>query len=156
MFCAKCGKPDQSPETYCRKCGTFLPDFEKVRKSETPAEQHIKANSYLALMTAVVSLSLAITLYATLGFRPETHWIIYVVAGFLIAMTAWQIQTYIRTRMLKKQFEKMTPKGIEDVPAQNSTERAQLDEANFEDIIPASVTERTTRNLTQKSPQSKQ
>jgi hypothetical protein len=84
MFCPKCGKPDQSPETYCRKCGTFLPDFDKASKKETPAEEHIKINSTFSIMTAVVSLSLAITLYVMFIGREGTQWIIFLVFGFLM------------------------------------------------------------------------
>lgn len=159
MFCPKCGAAEQSAETFCRKCGTFLPDFDQVKKKEIPVEEHIEVNSFFSIATAVVSLSLAITLYAMFIGREGTPWIIYLVFGFLVAMTAWQIQTFIRTRMLKKQFEKMKPDRSDDVPVQKSVNPAEtarlLDEANFEDIVPASVTERTTRNLTPRSSQSK-
>lgn len=160
MYCPKCGAAEQSPETYCRKCGTFLPDFDTAEKSETPAEEHIKVNSTLSIMTAVASLSLAVTLYSMFMGREGTPWIIYVVFGFLVAITAWQVQTFIRTRMLKKQFEKMKPKRAEDVRVQNPAavhEAARLlDEGDFENIVPASVTDRTTKNLASTSTQSKQ
>lgn len=131
----------------------FLPDLDKIKKKEVPAEEHIKVNSFFSLATAIVSLALAITLYSTLGFRPETHWIIYLVAGFLIAITAWQIQTYIRTRMLKKQIEKMRPKREDEpeLPVFEPADTAKLlDEANFENAVPPSVSEHTTKNLVKK------
>jgi hypothetical protein len=154
MFCPKCGKPDQSPEAFCRGCGIFLPDLDRVRKKEVPVEKHIEINSFFSMATAIVSLSLAITLYSVLGFREETHWIIYLVAGFLIAITAWQIQTFVRTRMLKKQFEKMRPRREDDSEQPLTFERADtaklLDEADFENAVPRSVTEHTTKNLVKK------
>ncbi len=154
MFCPKCGKPDQSPEAYCRGCGIFLPDLDKIRKKEVPVEEHIKVNSFFSLATAIVSLSLAITLYSVFAFRPETHWIIYLVAGFLTAITAWQIQTFVRTRMLKKQIEKMRPKRDDGPEPPVTFERAEtaklLDEANLGNAVPTSVTEHTTRYLTKK------
>lgn len=160
MFCPNCGAAEQSPETYCRKCGTFLHDFDKPEKRETPAEEHIKVNSTLSIMTAVASLSLAIILYNMFIGLEGTPWIIYVVFGFLVAITAWQVQTFIRTRILKKQFEKMKPKRAEDIGVLDRAvvnEAARLlDEADFQNIVPASVTDRTTKNLTRTSPQSKQ
>lgn len=160
MFCPNCGKADQVADTYCRRCGNFLPDFETVKKRETPPEQHIKATSYLSLMTAVVSLALALILYATLGFRPNTPWIIYLVAGFLIAITAWQVQTFVRARMLKKQFEKLTPKrGEEDFRSIAAADTGKLLDRPLEAPIPASVTENTTRQLNKterRSPQPQQ
>ena len=64
MFCPKCGKSDQSPETYCRQCGNYQNDFDKPAKKTTTPEQHLTANTVLSLMTAITSLTLAISLYA--------------------------------------------------------------------------------------------
>jgi hypothetical protein len=149
MFCPKCGTADQQTETYCRSCGIFLPDFDKAIKKEIAAEEHIKINSVFSVMSAVVSLGLAITLYSTLAFRPDTPWIIYVVTGFLTAMTAWQVQTFIRTRMLKKQIAEMKPPRQAEAALPNAAPAGSLPEADFENIIPASVVERTTRNLSE-------
>lgn len=153
MFCHNCGQSDQSPETYCRKCGTFLPDLDKLAKKPVAPEEHIKANSFLSLMTAVVSLTLAISLNVVILGREGTHWLIYIVMGFLFAITAWQVQTYIRMRMLKKQFEKLKPvrgnTGVDSLEGINSEgDERLLNEADFADVIPASVTERTTKDLT--------
>ncbi len=159
MYCPKCGAAEQSTETFCRKCGTFLPDFDKLVTKETPVEQNILINSTFSVMTAVVSLSLAITLYVMFVGRDGAPWIIYLVFGFLMAMTAWQVQTFIRTRMLKKQLERMKPNRGEDVAAQEMLKPADtsrlLDEANLKDAIPASVIENPTKNLVPKSSQTK-
>lgn len=148
MFCPKCGNADQTPETYCRQCGTFLPDLDKLQKKETPFEEHIKVNTFFTVATAVVSLTLAIIFYLTFINRGgPTPIIIYPVFGFLIAMTAWQIQTFIRTRILKTQFEKLQQKRErkkDQIPLETNE---LLPEANFESVVPESVTERTTRNL---------
>jgi uncharacterized membrane protein YvbJ len=72
MFCPKCGTPDQKPETFCRQCGIFLPDFDKLKGKETPPEEHLSANSILNIMTAVVSGALAILLHAFYTGRENT------------------------------------------------------------------------------------
>ncbi|MGD9563915.1 MAG: hypothetical protein AB7F88_17985 [Pyrinomonadaceae bacterium] len=156
MFCPKCGNPDQSPESYCRGCGTLLPDLDKALKKEISPEEHLKVNSVFSLMTAVVSLALALTLYTTVGFKPDTPWVIYLVAGFLIAISAWQIQTYIRTRMLKKQIERLRPKRRNDTPNAEAVPKAAitsplLNEPDLSSVVPSSITENTTRNLVQRS-----
>ncbi len=151
MFCFKCGQSDQSPETYCRQCGIFLRDPDQPAKKKTTPEDHIKANSFLSLMTAIVSLALAISLNTFVIKSDGTHWLIYVVMGFLFAISAWQVQTFIRMRMLKRQIEKMRPShnSVEPEdrlkPAQD-TQRL-LDEADLSNVVPASVTENTTKNL---------
>jgi hypothetical protein len=145
------------PETYCRKCGVFLPDLSKPFKPEAPPEQHLKANTVLSILTIVVCAGMATLLYAMLGFRPGTHPLIYVAAGMFIAIGAWHIQTLIRTLKLKKQFKKKIPPAeaetvlVENQPAfEARTTSRLLDRADPADAIPASVTENTTRHLGEK------
>lgn len=153
MFCPKCGNPDQSPETYCRRCGAFLPDLSKSIKQESPPEENIKVNTVLSLMTVIVSFTLAILLYAILGFRENTHPMIYVTAGLLIAMGAWHIQTYIRTRTLKTQWKRRADMQ-NDIADRSGIGKATtdklLEQPDFENMVPASVTDRTTRNLVER------
>lgn len=155
MFCPKCGKADQVPETYCRQCGTFLSDFSRLAKRESPPEENIKVNTVISLMTVIVSFTLAILLYAILGFRDNTHPLIYVTAGLLIGMGAWHIQTFIRTRSLKKQWKRRGA-NIEDGPAaaNQSITGKLLDQPDFENMVPPSVTDRTTKHLSETKPKS--
>jgi hypothetical protein len=167
MFCPKCGKPDQTPETFCRQCGHYLEDYNKPGKKPIPPEQHLKANAVLSLITAVTSLTLAILLYYFFLGKHDTPPIIYITAGFLTAITAWQIQTFWRTMLLRKHFKK--PKNKAENAANDEREPPNLEakptnellaEANFENFVPPSVTDRTTRRLgdkvARKSTQSEQ
>lgn len=158
MFCPNCGKADQLENTYCRQCGKFLPDFAKLKRRETTPEDHLKANSVLNLMTAIVSLTLAILLYYFYLGKDDTPVLIYITAGFLTAMFAWQVQTFWRTLLLKKQIAKpkraeaeQKPKEFESVPTNEL-----LNEADFSDTVPASVVEYTTKNLQEKVRRSSQ
>jgi hypothetical protein len=146
MFCPKCGQSDQQANSYCRQCGLFLPDFDNLKKRRANPEDHLKASSALSLMTAVVSLSLAVTLYIMFLGKEGTPFIIYLTAGFLTAIFAWQVQTFWRTRLLKKHFRRR--KGEVDEPAGEvgsvlSTESKPtlelLGEGDFNEAIPASV-----------------
>ena len=153
MFCPRCGKADQQPETYCRQCGLFLPDLSKPVKQETLPEEHLKANAALSMLTILMSFILSFLLFFVLGFRSFTHPLIYVTAGLLIAIGAWHIQTFIRTRQLIRQWKRRAP--LTDIQA--TTPQAEafkaastaelLDQPDFADAIPASVTEHTTRHL---------
>ncbi len=149
MYCPNCGKADQAPDTYCRRCGSFLPDFEKAKKKTTP-EEHIKANAALSLLTVIASLTLSVLLFLIFKNYPDPHPIIYVTAGFLITIAAWQIQTFWRTMLLRKHFTQ--PKNRTDsqsVPPSFEIQPTNplLSEADFENHVPASVVERTTRKL---------
>jgi hypothetical protein len=154
MFCPNCGKAEQMPDSYCRQCGVFLPDLSKVVKREISAEEHLKANTVLNAMTIFVSFTLAVLLYLVLGFKPETHPLIYAAGGFLFAIGCWHVQTLIRTQLLKKQWKRrFAPRpGDATFPDAQQNLRAGstgklLDQANLENAVPASVTEHTTRHL---------
>jgi len=157
MFCPKCGNADQKPETFCRQCGTFLPDFDKLRRKEIPPEEHLKVNSVLSLMTAIVSGTLAILLHVFFSGRENTPLLIYITAGFLTAMFFWQVQTFWRTRQLKKHLpkrerkERVKTEALDTNPLSESAKTNELlNESDFSNAVPPSVIENTTKHLGEK------
>lgn len=146
MFCPSCGKSDQIENTFCRNCGKFLPDFDNLKKREISPEEHLKANSVLNIMTAIVSLTLAILLYVNFLGGENTPVLIYVTAGFLTAIFAWQVQIFVRSLLLKKQIILPKREGKELKSAANDL----LNEADFSDNIPASVGKYKTKDLAEK------
>jgi hypothetical protein len=154
MFCPICGKADQLSETYCRQCGNYLNDYTKPAKKTVTPEQHLTANIVLSLLTAVTSLTLAILLYSIFLGKQDTPVIIYATAGFLTAMTAWQIQTFWRSLLLRKHFKKQkreTSNQLNTDPEQQFFEskptRELLNEADLSNVVPLSVIENTTKKL---------
>jgi hypothetical protein len=157
MFCPSCGAAEQSAETYCRNCGTFLPNFDKPgRRRHTPPEEHIKATTVLTLLSATVSIILAVILFSVFLGKSDTPTIIYVTAGFLTAIFAWQIQTFWRAMLLRKHFQKKNLQANDLNTAPVSFESAStaklLDEPNLEGSVQPSVTEGTTRQFGEKIP----
>ncbi len=157
MYCPNCGEADQKKETYCRKCGNYLAEFGKIKKSERPVNENFDANIVLSILTGITSLVLAIILYVMFLGKEDTPVIIYIVAGFLTAMFAWQVQTFLRTIQLRKQFKRQgksntehTDNVSEKLAIESKNTNELLPEADFKNVVPASVTENTTKNLTQK------
>ncbi len=157
MFCPKCGKADQSPETYCRQCGNYLHDYDKPVKKKVQPEEHLKANLFLNLLTAITSLTLAILLYSIFLGKQDTPLIIYVTAGFLTAMTAWQVQTFWRTILLRKHFNKRKDDAENQIIHETEPQQFErmptkqlLNEADLGNLVPTSVTENTTKHLSEK------
>lgn len=157
MFCPNCGEADQKKGTYCRKCGSFLAEFGEIKRSERPVNENFNATITLSILTGVSSLVLAIILYATFLGKEGTPAIIYVVAGFLTAMFAWQVQSFLRTLQLRKQYKRQSKtntetveprKGNSDLEAKPTNEL--LPEADLGNVVAASVTENTTRKLKEK------
>lgn len=110
-----CGTGEQEPLNCCRMCGSFVPDLDGVVQKEQPIEVHLTSDSFLTLITAAVSLIFAIVVHYTFWGREGVPRVIYPAAGFLLAMTAWQIQTYVRTGIMKMQIDMLRPKR-ESVP----------------------------------------
>lgn len=164
MFCPKCGSENQTVNSYCRSCGVFLPDFEKLSKKVIAPEEHIRANTVLTFMSGIISLILAILLHLTFTGKDGTPILVYLVIGFLSANFFWQAQTFWRTRLLKKHLpKKQYQENIENLtqsqlPKNKFSTDKLLEEPNLDDFVPTSVTENTTKHLQevkQKSSQSK-
>lgn len=149
MFCPKCGGADQTPETYCRRCGVFLPDLHNPRKKPTTPVQNLNVNAVLSALTVLASATLAILLYVILGFRENTHPLIYITAGFLIAITGWNIQTFWRTMLLRRQLKRPTPsdQAVDQDRSLQNEPAVELPPANFAEMVPPSVIDATTRQL---------
>lgn len=152
MFCPKCGNENQQVNSYCRNCGIYLPDFEQLAKRETTPEQQITISSTFNFLSGLISLILTILLHILYTGKEGTSVIIYVVIGFLTANFFWQVQAFWRVRQLKKQF----PKRRNDAEIQEnklessfSTDKL-LPESDLSDVVPASITENTTKHLKQK------
>ena len=141
MFCPKCGKADQSPDTNCRQCFTYLSDSEPVQPD--------KLNSVLSALSAVTCFGLAVALYLyflNLGAPPT---IIYVTAGLLVAMGIFHIQALVRALQNRvhvssnQDFLPTFPETIDRPTVANGI----LNKAEFESMVPVTITDVTTKNL---------
>lgn len=156
MFCPNCGKSDQETNTYCRQCGKFLPDFDKLKKREISPEEHLKVNTVLNVMSAFVSITLAILLYYFFLGKHDTPPIIYITAGFLTAMFFWQAQIFWRNILLKRQLPERNINAENEKLLEKAKTENLLNESDLSNVIPVSVTEFTTKNLKEKVGKSSQ
>jgi hypothetical protein len=164
MFCPNCGKGEQTPDTYCRNCGEFLADFSnklslinKVFGVNTP-EKQVNVNLTINLITAIVSSLLLVFLngYFDAHFtrtHEPTPPIIYFVYLFLGLVAVWQFLSFIINLNLKSKLSGTKSGEISaDLSAnENAISSAEAKEslppADIENIVPASVTENTTKIL---------
>lgn len=121
-------------------------------KSCHNAAEHVTANMVLSLMTIVASFTLAALLYSILAFQPNTHPLIYVTASLLLAMGIWHIQTFWRTLMLRKHFKKNSDRREREIESGIASTDKLLEQPDFENMVPASVTDRTTKHLSETNP----
>lgn len=147
MFCPNCGKGDQQPAGYCRQCGTLQPDplqpFYFPHLSRTSA----RTNTVLNAVASLTSLAVALVLYAVvLGIGGGA--LVHVLAWASILVGLWCAFASWRSFQLESDFDS-GPNGRWDPRPSlrsGSTDKL-LEEPNFEEFIPPSVTDSTTNRL---------
>jgi hypothetical protein len=164
MFCPNCGRGEQTPDSYCRSCGEFLTDFSgksylinKLLGGSSP-ETQVNINLTINIVTTLAS-SLLLgflngyydSLYEKTGQTAPP--VIYLVYIFLGLVTVWQVFGFLINSRLKK---KLSGRKKVDVSADSSaSEKAvssgstqkSLPQADFDNIVPASVVDDTTKIL---------
>jgi hypothetical protein len=151
MFCHKCGKPEQTPESYCRNCGEYLPDFSRKNKmsfgGDTPQE-NVSVTLFLSALSSIVGFASAIALYATFLGQEGVPSIVYLVAAFCLCIGFWQASNVYINLKLRKRFKDVQGKNNDEgitaelgAPKQNT----ELPPADFENFVPPSVVENTTK-----------
>lgn len=144
MFCPKCGAAEQTPNSYCRSCGVFLPDFDDEKNRPTSPVAHWRINLTLSFMTAIGSAVLVLLLHLKFTGQEGTPVLIYVTIGFLTAMLAWQIQVIWRNFLLRKHLPEERaerPKTLD--PAKT----ALLPESSVDDDLAADFKAKDTAKI---------
>ena len=146
MFCQKCGKPEQLPNNFCRQCGEFIPDLTKNNTlafgGNTPNEK-LLSTYYLSLTGFLSSLVVLLGLIWGGLNNPRIVFVTAVILGINIFLFAGIL--FISIKMKKRlngEQEQEDTNLINEISSQNL-----LGETGFENYVPASVTEKTTKNL---------
>lgn len=154
MFCPKCGKNEQAPESYCRACGEWLPDLiKRGRKNFGGAspEESLRISLFLSALSSIVALLLSLWLYTTYLGKENVPAIIYMTAAFLLAIAGWQASNfYIGIKLRRKFVRRRTGDFAAQANELNSPQqKAALPPADVSQFVhkPQSVTENTTELL---------
>jgi hypothetical protein len=67
MFCPKCGADNQIPESYCKRCGEWLPDLDAVLRPGLFRKRTREEKIRKMRILEVVSAGLALTAAAIVG-----------------------------------------------------------------------------------------
>lgn len=164
MFCPTCGKSDQSPDSYCRNCGQFLADvsgksylINRILGGSTPDTQ-VNVNLIISGATTIISTLLLgflngyyDSLYERTGQTAPP--IIYLVYIFLALVSVWQLLSFLINVRLKRKLGGRQKGSLAvdsdasaDAQLSRSTQKS-LPQANFDNVVPASVVEDTTKIL---------
>lgn len=153
LFCPVCGIEGQHANSYCKRCGEWLPNFKRRSRGtfggETP-QQNVFINIFMGTLSAAVALFSAIALYATYLGTNEAKWSVYVAAAFCLCIAGWQASSLIASVKLARRLRK----GRETVaPTQMKPEKepAALHPADMSSFVNvSSVAEGTTDLLESK------
>ena len=164
MFCPNCGKGEQTPDSYCRNCGQFLNDLSgksylinKLLGGSNP-ETQVSVNLTINVVTTMTSVLLLgflngyyDSLYARTGQGAPP--VIYFVYVFLGLVAAWQTLGFLVNLRLKRKLGKrkqelsqIASSADESAVPSGQTQKS-LPQADFDNIVPPSVTENSTRTL---------
>ena len=154
MFCPKCGKGEQTPDSYCRSCGDFLVSaagstslMTRILGISNPDKQ-VKFTLTIDLVTAIVS---GLLLFFLMGYfdganartGARTPPIVYLVYIFLGFVSMWQLLSFTVGTAYRK---KLTAAKQTALP-ENQSDTGSLPPADVKDVVANSITEQTTRNL---------
>jgi uncharacterized membrane protein YuzA (DUF378 family) len=152
MFCPKCGKGDQSADSYCRSCGDFLigpaqhTSLMNRLLGITNPEKQMKFTLTIDLVTAIVS---GFLLFFLMGYFDAVHDktgattppIVYLVYIFLGLVSAWQMLSFTVGTTYRKKLN-AAKRTLDQTDA-----RPSLPEADERNVVANSITEQTTRTL---------
>ena len=148
MFCPKCGTGDQTTESYCRRCGGWLPDMEAGSRPrlfrKRTREQKIRKMRLLEIMSAALAFASAAIV---LTFRPSTGdvGLLHLAGTLCIVIAVYQVMNFyfgltLQRKRGKNQLEdvRVMEKNTHDLPRSLN----ELEERDFIEL--PSVTEKTT------------
>jgi hypothetical protein len=97
MFCPKCGADAQNAESYCKRCGEWLPDIDALARPrlfrKSTREQKIRKMRILEAISAGLSLTSAAIIISVLRGGADTQLLFLAVFSCLI-VAAYQVVNF--------------------------------------------------------------
>ncbi|HKP67858.1 MAG TPA: hypothetical protein VJV05_01160 [Pyrinomonadaceae bacterium] len=149
MYCPRCGKADQSPDTYCRACGQFLkePASGAIAFGGRTSRENVNAINILSVIAALASLVVAVLLYLTRFNEPT---ILYLAAALLLCNAVWHVSNLIVGLKLRRRLVNSGQKPDEQTAMPPAETRELLPVGDPAAPLPLTITEDTTKDLKDK------
>ena len=153
MFCPKCGSQNVEKSKFCRGCGADVGDVTALVAGKPPKSSASLAEKAIALNSRGIYGVLAgigfLFVAAVIWSRPPydgIFWLLPLTFAFIFVSTG--ISRFVQARGLKALVMKDAPAALP--PGQMDYIKPQRSIYETDDLVPASVTEHTTTNLSQK------
>ena len=151
MYCPKCGSQNVDKSKFCRGCGADVSKVTALVAGKPPArtlaEKHISLYSrgIRGLLLGISFIIISVLAY-TLSERGLTFSLFSL--AFALMMLSTAVSRFVQARGLKAL--EMKDKPAELPPGQMDYARPVHSIYETDDLVPASVTEHTTTNLSQR------
>jgi hypothetical protein len=152
MFCPKCGADSQSPESYCKRCGDWLPDLEALKRPgifrKLSRQEKIRKMRVLQAVSAGLSLTSAAIILAILAGGGDTQ-ILFLAAFCSILVAAYQIVNFYLGYKIEQKSNRSHSEAIKENSALETGKKVEmLDSAQANSFVSSpGVTEHTTELL---------
>jgi len=118
MFCPKCGADDQSADSYCRRCGEWLPDIDALARPrlfrKSTREQKIRKMRILEAISAGLSLTAAAIIISVLRGGGETQLLFLAVFCCLI-VAAYQVVNFYLGHKLQQRVDESRARSTGEI-----------------------------------------
>ena len=150
MFCPKCGADGQGAESYCKRCGEWLPDLDAVRSPglfrQRTREEKIRKMRVLEAVSAALSLTAGAIIISVLVTGANVQLLSLAVLCCVVVAVHQIVNLYLGYKLNQRidQSRSSTPDKIE-AAEENVGRLSAADTTPF--VNRASVIENTTELL---------
>ena len=147
MFCPKCGADAQNADSYCTRCGEWLPDLNSLTRPglfrKRTREEKIRKMRVLEAISAGLALTAAAMIFAVLSGSGDTQ-LLFLSLLFCVIVAVYQIVNFYLGSTLQKKIEQSRLK-LETLPHKTAEQMGSGESTTF--VNPQSVVENTTKHL---------
>ena len=149
MFCPRCGADAQTAESYCKRCGEWLPDIDALVKPrlfrKRTREEKIRKMRVLEAVSAGLSLTSAAIIISILGGGDKQLLFLAAFCCFLVA--AYQVVNFYLGYKLQQRVEESRADITDELKAEDTKKVRALSPGDQTTFIGHSVVENTTELL---------
>jgi hypothetical protein len=150
MFCPKCGADGQSADSYCKRCGEWLPDLDAIGRPgffrKRTREEKIRKMRVLEMVSAALSLTAGAIIISVLAGGADTQQL-HLALLCCIVVAGYQIINFYLGHKLQQRIDRSRSRRPDEIEQAEEPFRV----LNAADTTPfinrASVVENTTELL---------
>lgn len=120
MFCPKCGADAQAADSYCKRCGEWLPDIDALTRPrlfrKRTREEKIRKMRVLEAVSAGLSLTAAAIIISILAGGGDTQ-LLFLAAFCCVLVAAYQVVNFYLGYKLQERIDQTRAKRTDAVKA---------------------------------------